>query len=199
MVLDLAAAAVVLLLSTRVWQSVLLPRPRPLRDEVLHVSGRTVTAAPTAFALVALAGVVAVLASRGVARRLIGAVLLAAGAGVVASAVGATSALSKTRIGSLAQSRNVVALGNPGTWQVSVHAQWAWGSVAAGVVIALAGVIVCVRGGRWAAMSARYSAPTATGADRVDDRDAEARAQASMWSALERGDDPTSERIEKGE
>jgi uncharacterized membrane protein (TIGR02234 family) len=198
-VLDLAAAAVVLLLSTRVWQSVLLPRPRPLRDEVLHASGRTVTAAPTAFALVALAGVVAVLASRGVARRLIGAVLLAAGAGVIASAVGATSALSKTRIGSLAQSRNVVALGNPGTWQVSVHAQWAWGSVAAGVVIALAGVIVCVRGGRWAAMSARYSAPTATGTGRVDDRDAEARAQASMWSALERGDDPTSERIEKGE
>jgi uncharacterized membrane protein (TIGR02234 family) len=65
-------------------------------------------------------------------------------------------------------------------------------------VIVLAGAIVCLRGGRWAAMSARYSAPQAAGG-RTTDRDADARAQASMWSALERGDDPTSERSEEGD
>ena len=196
---DLAASAAVLVLSTRTWQSVLLPRPRPLADDVLHVSGRTVTAAPTAFALVALAGVVAVLASRRFARRVVGLVLVGAGAGVVVSSAGALTRLSDGRIRSLAGDRHIVGLGASDGWRVSVHSGWASGCIAAGVLIALAGVLVCVRGARWPAMSARYGAPTGRspagrGAGRQDGADEEqrqARAQVSMWSALERGDDPT--------
>ena len=199
--LDLIAAAAVLLLCTRPWQSVLLARPRPLGDEVLRVSGHTVTAAPTAFALVALAGVVAMLASRRFARRLVGLVLVGAGVGVVATAAGATGRLSAGRIRALADGRHVVGVGAPSTWRVSVHTGWAAGCIAAGVVIALAGVLVCVRGGRWPAMSARYTAPAA-GADAVHrrqggdggDEQQQARRQASMWSALERGEDPTAPR-----
>lgn len=202
--LDLIAAATALLLCTRAWQSVLLARPRPLGDEVLHVSGRTVTAAPTAFALVALAGVVAVLASRGLARRLVGLVLVGAGVGVAASAAGAMTRLSAQRIRMLAEGRHVVGLGAPSTWRVSVHAGWAAGCVAAGVLIALVGVLVCLRGGRWAAMSARYTAPVAGAGHRPSDSESgsesvaasgddqqQARIQSSMWSALERGEDPT--------
>ena len=181
--LDLIAAATVLLLCTRDWQSIVLPRPRPLGDEVLRVSGRTVTAAPTAFALVALAGVVAVLASRRTARRAVGVVLVGAGVGVVVSAAGALTRLPASRIRTLAEDRHIVGFGAPGTWRVTVHAGWASGCIVAGVAIVLAGALVCVRGGGWPAMSARYTAPSG------DQR--QARAQSSMWSALERGDDPT--------
>jgi uncharacterized membrane protein (TIGR02234 family) len=207
--LDLVAAAVVLLLCTRTWQTVRLARPRPLRDEVLRVTGRTVTEAPTAFALVALAGVVAVLASRGLARRVIGLVLVGAGAAIAVSATSGWHRLSAGRIRALAESKNVVGLGAPDTWRVAVHPAWAAGCVVAGAAVALAGALVCVRGGRWGAMSARYAAPAAArtgqpsqrGIGPGDPGDAagdDARAQASLWSALERGDDPTAEHAGDG-
>ena len=55
-------------------------RARPLADDVLDVSGRTLHPAVTGLAVVALAGVVGILATRGIARRIIGAVLVVAGA-----------------------------------------------------------------------------------------------------------------------
>ena len=61
-------------------------------DDMLPVTGRTVDAAPTAMALVALAGVVAVIATRGVARRVVGAVIALAGAGIVWRAAGGRDA-----------------------------------------------------------------------------------------------------------
>src|SRR4051812_39543684 len=79
LLLDLVGAAGALLVATRHWQTITTPRPAPLHDDVLGLSGRTVDAAPTALALVALAGVVAVLATRGVVRRVVGGVLTLAG------------------------------------------------------------------------------------------------------------------------
>jgi uncharacterized membrane protein (TIGR02234 family) len=173
------------------------PRPRPCRDDFLNVSGRTLAAAPTALALVALAGVIAVLATRGWARRLVGLVIALAGAGLVWRSVAGLSAVGADR------ARALVADRHPGVQlvaavpQVSVHAGWAVLSAVCGVLVLLAGVLVAARGHRWGAMSAKYDRPaTAAGPDARElppeeaDR-ARRRAEASLWSALDRGDDPT--------
>ena len=57
--LDLVGGAVALLVGSRPWQTAVTRRQRPLADTVLHISGRTVDGAPTALAVVGLAGIVA--------------------------------------------------------------------------------------------------------------------------------------------
>ena len=83
-----------------------------------------------------------------------------------------------------------------------------------GVVTLLAGALIAVRGGRWQGMSARYERTTATAGEPAppttgptapdrpdatdgttgkvtDDAEDRGRAAATMWSALDRGEDPT--------
>jgi uncharacterized membrane protein (TIGR02234 family) len=75
---------------------------------------------------------------------------------------------------------------------VTVARAWPVLSAVAGLLIVLAGLAVAVRGGSWSAMSARYESPTGR---RVEDAAQQrARADASLWSALERGEDPTDPR-----
>jgi uncharacterized membrane protein (TIGR02234 family) len=57
--------------------------------------------------------------------------------------------------------------------------------------VIVAGVLVALRGHRWGAMSAKYQPPSARTMTDEDAARARARADASMWSALDRGDDPT--------
>ena len=203
-------AAVVLLVATRDWQTLTTPRSRPFADVVLAVSGRTIDAAPTAFALVALAGVVAVLATKGVVRRVIGALVSLSGAAIGWRCASASAALGPARARELAVARDprittTEALG------VQVHTQPVWGGLAVlgGVLILSAGLAIMLRGGRWAGMSVRYERGAESRAQRgaesraqrgaAPGRDANhdaqqvrARADASLWTALERGEDPTS-------
>lgn len=179
--LDLVGAGAALLISTRPWQSVVTHRPRPFADTLLHVSGRTVDAGPTALAVVAIAGLVAVLATRGVARRVVGVLLLLAGLGLVWRSVAAVRAIGMGRAQSLAASKHPgITLGT----HVEVHLQWPILSAIAGGLVVAAGALIASRGHRWAGMSSRYEPPSGS-----DDR---ARADATMWAAIERGDDPTS-------
>ena len=80
LLLDLIGAAVALLVSALTWQKISVNQ-NGLASAVVHVSGRTLDSAPTALALVALAGVVALIATRGVWRRVVGAVLVVVGLG----------------------------------------------------------------------------------------------------------------------
>jgi hypothetical protein len=68
--------------------------------------------------------------------------------------------------------------------EVAVHVSAWWIlSLAGGVLLAAAGLLTIARGRRWPGMSARYDRPGAappTGDD-----------PASLWKALDRGDDPT--------
>lgn len=192
LLLDLLGAAGALLVSTRAWQTVVTPRPRPLADDVLRLSGRTVDPAPTALALVALAGVVAVLATRGVPRRLVGAALAAAGAGLVWRSVAAMSAVSAARARSLVEAKHTgVGLEATVRPDVAVHAGWPVLSAACGVLVLLAGALIAARGHGWLAMSAKYDAPDARPPSSEDEAQQRARADASLWTALDRGDDPT--------
>lgn len=198
---DLVGAGCALLVSTRSWQSVLTARPRPFRDDLLEVSGRTLDAAPTALALVALAGVIAVVATRGWPRRVIGGVVAAAGVALVWRSLAGLGAIGAERARALVSDRHPGVQVGAAVPQVSVHASWAVLSAICGVLVLAAGALVAARGQRWGAMSAKYDRPaggtgpegdagpeqlSAEGVER-----ARRRAEASLWSALDRGDDPT--------
>ncbi len=187
--LDLVGAGGALLVSSRTWQTVTSPRPRPRPDDVLDVTGRTVDSASTALALVALAGVVAVLATRGIARRVVGVVVAVSGLGLVWRGLASASAISAARARSLVSARHRAVVLDPGVSpHVAVHAVWPTLSVVAGVLVLLAGVAIALRGHRWGGMSARYENVERT----PDPSDEAARKSVSLWNALDRGEDPTS-------
>jgi uncharacterized membrane protein (TIGR02234 family) len=191
LLVQVVAAGAAALIATRSWQQVAVGRPRPLADVVVPLSGRAIDAAPTAFALVALAGVVAVLATRGWVRRAVGTVIGLSGVGLAWRSGTALSHLSARRGLDLARAHRAgLDVGGVESVAVRVHPLWGWLSLFAGVAVVAVGVIIAVRGAVWATMSARYER-----ADAHPDPDAAARARAradaTMWTALDRGDDPT--------
>ncbi|MEU4579377.1 Trp biosynthesis-associated membrane protein [Nonomuraea sp. NPDC023979] len=170
----------VLLAASRPWAAGV--REAGAAAELVAPTGGDLGPALTPLALAGLAGVVAVLATKGAGRRLMGALLalcgLAAGAATWA-ATGADGVVDWLR------ERNVLA-GTAGlTWDDVVVWPVLCGLGAA--LVLAGGLAVVVRGGRWAGMSARYErdpgrAPRAADGDRA------------LWDALDRGDDPTESR-----
>ncbi|WP_250212952.1 Trp biosynthesis-associated membrane protein [Acrocarpospora catenulata] len=100
---------------------------------VAALTGDEVAAWLTPVALAALAGCVAVLATRGVWRSVVGVLVALCGAGVVAAGLQAygTAVLDRT--------------------------YWPVAAVAGGALLLVGGLVTALRGRRWAGMSARYS------------------------------------------
>jgi uncharacterized membrane protein (TIGR02234 family) len=157
------------LATARTWSTIVVTRLPPLGPVSHGVSGRTLQPGVTGLAVVALAGVLAVLATRGVTRRLIGAVLALAGAGMVWWSVAGLSAVSAARGRQLvADARTVAGLGTASATNVSVHPGWVVLAALGGLLVIAGGLTTAARGGRWRAMSARYESPlgaTATASD----------------------------------
>jgi uncharacterized membrane protein (TIGR02234 family) len=91
------------------------------------------------------------------------------------------------------QSVNVIGGTAP---EVTTHPVWGVMSVIAASLVLVAGSMVAVRGARWRGMSSRYRAPgkgddTPPRPRDVDPGKDRARHDASLWGALERGEDPT--------
>lgn len=184
LLLLLVGAAGALLASLPAWQ--VLTTRLSQRTDVLHLSGRTVDSASTALALVALAGVVAVLATRGLWRRAVGAVLIAAGIGLVWRGIASAGAIDSDRARALVESEHETVSIDPGAVpQIDVHTVWPVLSVLCAVLVVAAGGLIALRGAGWQGMSSRYEAAPDRQADRT-------KAAASLWSALDRGEDPTS-------
>jgi uncharacterized membrane protein (TIGR02234 family) len=167
-----AGAGLALYAVTRTWSELVTARPGL---SALHEvrTGADVAGWVVALALVALAGAGALLATRGLPRRVVGVLLALAGLGVVAGAVAGRAGL---RVG---------VAGAGATW-------WPVLCVLGGALIALGGLSAARHGQEWPAMGARYERGAAapppepgTGPDqRLDTR--------AAWDALDRGDDPTS-------
>jgi uncharacterized membrane protein (TIGR02234 family) len=175
--------AAALLAASRPWLTIIAPRDRPLADDVLDVTGRTLYPAVTGLALVALAGVVGVLATRGTARRIVGVVLVLTGGGLCWQAVRGLWAVSAGPArGLLRDARNGVGLAPDRSLGVAVHAGWPIVAALGGVVVILAGALTAVRGPTWRGLSRRYDAP-----------EPGALTDATLWTALDRGADPTSD------
>lgn len=185
--LQLVGAGAALLISAREWQTIRTPR-EGLPVDVLGISGRTLDNAPLALALVGLAGVVAILATQGMLRRTIGALVGLAGIGLCWRSATSIGAVSGARARTLVRDKHPrVTFSDAVAPHISTHAVWGVLSIVCGAVIVAAGLLIAVRGGRWAAMSARYERPAAE-PDPERDR---LLADRSLWNALDRGEDPT--------
>ena len=162
----LVAGALILVASGRDW--------RAIDYAPGHSSGATgqhFVGSLSAWGLVAFAGVVAVAATRGWGRLPVGLALAAGGAAVAALSYDA-------------RHKHFV-VGFISTVPTSAHPTahttvWPYVSVAGGVILAATGVLVALRGPRWSALGARYESPAVRPVTEAD-----------VWSALDRGEDPT--------
>jgi uncharacterized membrane protein (TIGR02234 family) len=198
-------AAVVLLAARQDWARVVTVEPHPLPASRVAVSGQDLVPAAGALGLAALAGLAAVLATRGLVRRVVGGLLAAFGVAIVASvslpvtaaqirgaAMGATTA----QAGSVPGGSTVGSGTTPGTGgsglaglSLASHVEmaafpWRWAVLAGGLVVLGAGVLVAWRGTRWPVMSSRYDRPASRKPPAVTD-------PASLWESLSQGLDPT--------
>jgi hypothetical protein len=131
-------AALVLLAATRGWQTVHTLQPAPLPPVVRHRTGAELAPWLPALGVVALAGAGALFATRAAARLVVGALLIAAGAGIAVA--------------------SLLSLGD------HVTAAWPLLCVLGGVVVHGAGLVTARAGRSWPGMSARYERPAAPAA-----------------------------------
>jgi uncharacterized membrane protein (TIGR02234 family) len=197
-------AAVVLLAARQGWARVVTVEPRPLPTSRIAVRGQDLVPAAGALGLAALAGLAAVLATRGLARRVVGGLLALFGAAIVVSvtlpvtaaqvrsaAAGATASASSVPGGSTVGSGTTPGTGGSGIGGLTLasHVEmaafpWRWAVLCGGILVIGAGLMVAWRGARWPVMSSRYDQP----ASRAPAAPAD---PASLWESLNQGLDPT--------
>lgn len=146
-------------------------------------TGDDLSAGVTALGLTALAGALALVATRRTARRLVGVLLVAAGAGAAVYAFGERGASHAGRV--LADKAGAKGIAS-GTVDPHLAPWWALAAFG-GVLVALAGLVAVVRGAAWPGMSSRYENAAAKGAA----RGADTGSAKDLWDALDRGEDPT--------
>jgi hypothetical protein len=156
----LSGGGLALFAATRVWAVEIEQRPG-LSDLRTEQTGADVQPWLIGLAVVALAGTGALLATRGVARRVLGVLLALTGTGVVAGA-----ALARAGV-------------DPGT----AGPVWPLACACGGVAVLAGGVLAARHGHLWSAMSARYERRPAAPVEVETGRD--------LWDALDRGEDPT--------
>lgn len=177
LLLILAGAGLLFLAGGRDWATGTLPAAPPLPPTRLTATGSTVVSGLSGLAVLGLSGLAAVAATKGRGRALVGALLAAAGVVtilvvVLALAGGAADAL-----------RAADALGSPSA--EGSFTAWPYAGIAAGLLLTAGGLVIAIRGQRWAALSSRYEAPAAR-AERSPPRP-----EVAAWDALDRGQDPT--------
>jgi uncharacterized membrane protein (TIGR02234 family) len=180
-----AAGGLALFAGGQTWATLSAVRPAPLPPVTGVLAGSTHAPLVPAAGLVLLAAAVALLAVRAGGRTALGALMTISGL-----ALAWTAARSLTGGLQEAAAEVPVVVGTPVT---EISAFWPATTVVAGVLGALAGLLVVVRGRRWPAMGSRYERGTAPGAGTpVPARPPtdEERAQLA-WHALDRGEDPT--------
>jgi uncharacterized membrane protein (TIGR02234 family) len=156
---------------TRTWSEIVTARPglSSLRDTR---TGADLEPWVVGLALVALAGAGALLATRGLARRILGGLLSVVGLGVAAGAIAGRAGLDVGSAGAGATLGPVAC-------------------VLGGLLVVLGGLSAVRSGHEWPAMGARYErrgAADSRAADSDTDQRVDTRA---AWDALDRGDDPT--------
>lgn len=197
----LLGALLVLAAATQTWIHV-VPASSSVRLPEIDISGNDAATSVTALSVASLAAAAAATIARTVGRRVIGVILVLAGAGIVAATLSVISNIQSaaaTKVGeSLGQS---VA---DGTYSQTF---WPYLALVGGAVAALAGVAMVVKAGTWA-VDRRHTQGTEKAAAAATAQDpsqatAQGKAAASSssqqqkwddidsWDQLSRGDDPT--------
>jgi uncharacterized membrane protein (TIGR02234 family) len=208
LVLGVAAAGALLVLMSahQGWARVVTAAPAPIPGSTVTVSGQAVVPLAGALALASLAGLAAVIATRGLARRLVGVFLAVSGALtvlLVSTRMSAAAVLAAAHGAAVSQAGSAVAGGGPagsapsagvfpgGGTGVSAAAHvvmvsFPWRPLAAvgGLAVLAAGIVVAWRGPRWPVMSSRYGRTGGAEPRPVAD-------SATLWESLSSGVDPT--------
>lgn len=196
--LTVLGSALTLLAAGQPWAHAVVSEP-PLPSQVVDLSGRAVAPLTAALGIAALAAAVAVLASRGRWRIVVGIVIALAGAAIV----GTSASLSAGHIqtGSALRDRAPAASHRDAAVAVELR-PWRHVAAGGGVMLVGAGLLTIARGRVLATMGRRYDAPTTTtpaapseAAPLPESHPAAqapaARAEADLWEQIERGEDPT--------
>ena len=218
-----AGAALILLALRQQWAQAVFTPPKPLTSQVVDVSGTDLVPLAGALAVAALAGLAAVIATRGALRRVAG-VLLAlfgagAGAAIMTSVTAATvinvaaSKVASPGSAAISGAAGSTTSGSTGGGALVVSGStaqafmtgtpWHVAVLAGALLVFIAGLATALRGPDWPVMSARYDAPgTRDVADRANapgaDQDSRGTSPrpldaATMWESLNSGDDPTAD------
>ena len=138
-------------------------------------------AAPVGVAMLAAYG--AVVATRGMPRRALGAAVVLAAVVVIVASLRHSGAAPALREGLAAKGWA------GGAYQTSTTG-WRWLVVAGAALAGAAGIATAAYGDQWAAMGSRYDAP-AREVEPVE-RSAEDMSETDVWRAIDQGRDPTS-------
>jgi uncharacterized membrane protein (TIGR02234 family) len=191
-VLALLGGALGLLSGSRPWVHATVNDPLLGLQRTVSASGRMAAPVVVAVALVALAGGVALLLAGRFGRRLVGVVLVLAGAAELAAALGAVR-----QPGQAIADQVTRAVGRTGGAELRVTVTgWPWVAVLAGVLVVVAGALAVLRAHRWSGPKTRYESPasTVTGDEAAPDDGSTASGTedvARTWDELSRGEDPT--------
>lgn len=176
-------AGTALLSAGREWATVRVSRPAPLADLAVHVTGRTEHPALPVLGLAALAGVVAVLATRGVLRRIIAVLLASCGAGIVALAFTGGRLTPAHARGLVIELRVGAVVDATARVHVQAHPLWPWLTAFGGVVVVVGAAVQAASRSLPGGLGRRYEAPKSPAETPP--------AELTMWSSLDRGEDPT--------
>ena len=175
--LTVVGGALTLLAAGRTWASVTLTATTGARV-VARVTGREVSSAIPAIGVLLLVLTVALVASRGLLRRLVGLLVVATGAALMVVAVtSADDVAAAVRGEAFAVAAPHV---DPGL------SAWAVLAAVAGGLAVGAGALTVVAGRRWPGLGRRYEPPAAPGRPEPTEPDG-----STAWESLDRGDDPT--------
>ncbi|HVT21930.1 MAG TPA: Trp biosynthesis-associated membrane protein [Mycobacteriales bacterium] len=172
-----AGGVLVLVASGQQWASTTVDVPGAPTSTV-SVTGHAVEPSLPALGIALLALAVAVIAGRGLLRRLVGITVAAVGGIALGVAVAGRGAVSAALTAHEIGDAGVPVHGSANGW---------WVVAAVGATIALiVGLVVAARSGQWAAMGGKYEAPQTKAPQPVAVDSAD-----SAWDALDRGEDPT--------
>jgi uncharacterized membrane protein (TIGR02234 family) len=187
----LAAGALLLLVGFgRTW-AVATTAQEGLPRIIVALTGRDLVPVGGSLPLVALAGVAGLVATRGMWRRALGALLvivgaagalLAAAAGLTLSDAAGAGATVDRLVG---EKTGVVVAGVP-----AVTSAWWAVAVLGGVLVAIGGLLAVLHGATWPALGRRYELTTRT----TDPHQGASAADDSAWDLLDQGIDPTQDR-----
>jgi uncharacterized membrane protein (TIGR02234 family) len=211
-----AVGAVLVLFAVRQqWAQAVFTPPKPLTSEVVNVSGTDLVPLAGGLGLAALAGLVAVIATRGWVRRAVGALLalFGAGAGAAVLTTVTAKAVLSVAVGKVASPESAALSGAAGSTTggstggsalvltgdnghaIMTGTPWQVAVIIGALLVFAAGVATALRGQDWPVMSTRYDAPGAQSAQSAQSagtsRPARAADAATMWESLNGGEDPT--------
>lgn len=178
----LAGALIGLWSATRTWVTVDVASSSVQIPQIV-IDGATAAASVTAVSVVVLAGSLALLIAGKIARYIIAAICLLAGATVITAGIGALRDPQAVASTAVAEATGLAQ--NAGEYTLTA---WPAVAVIAGVLIVLQAVLVLVFAGRWPAKASKYDRQAAKAS--VEPKDQSSRNIAS-WEQLSQGEDPT--------